>query len=238
MNCSYVPRSYNGLPNVIVGGVISFPTTTSEPRVPISRHVAPQYTSLCHRHPIVDDCSFTGLGTCSLELDSMPGFRYAIDHRVRLKPRPFPSPYTISCTGPTSAYRAMFHRHGITPGSGFLGHPTPPRLMAWPPAPASPERALDCTPIWNLRQNGSWEGSFTVGALRKILPQGDKIWREGVVGVERPIVSGSQRPGNRFMALTTLLKLPGFTRSAQGDRHRRRSRMPSYQGSTQRPPRS
>jgi hypothetical protein len=30
-----------------------------------------------------------------------------------------------------------------------------------------------------LGQNGSWEGSFTVGASRKILPQRDKIWRDG-----------------------------------------------------------
>ena len=99
--------------NVIVGGRISSPTATSEPRVPISRHVAPQYTSLCHRHPIVDDYSFTGLGTCSLELDSVSGFRYAIDHRVRLKPRPFPSPYAISCTGPTSAYPGYYPRHWL-----------------------------------------------------------------------------------------------------------------------------
>jgi hypothetical protein len=37
----------------------------------------------------------------------------------------------------------------------------------------------NCTLIWNLRQNGSWEGSFTVGALRRILPPGDKMWRDG-----------------------------------------------------------
>ena len=32
----------------------------------------------------------------------------------------------------------MFHCLGIC----FLGHPTPPRLVAWSPAPALPERAL------------------------------------------------------------------------------------------------
>jgi len=31
---------------------------------------------------------------------------------------------------------------GVTPGICLLGHPTPPRLSAWSPAPASPERAL------------------------------------------------------------------------------------------------
>jgi len=36
----------------------------------------------------------------------------------------------------------------------------------------------------------------------------------GVVGVERTVVGGSQRPGNRNMAVTTLLKLAGFTLSA------------------------
>ena len=35
---------------------------------------------------------------------------------------------------------------GITPGISFLGHPTPPRLTAWSPAPALPERALDGFP--------------------------------------------------------------------------------------------
>jgi hypothetical protein len=45
-------------------------------------------------------------------------------------------------------------------------------------------------------------------------------------------------PSGNAMVVTTLLKLAGFTLSAQGDRHRRRSRMPNYQMSTQRPPRS
>jgi hypothetical protein len=33
------------------------------------------------------------------------------------------STLTFPVTRPTSAYRAMFHRHGIALGIGFLGHP-------------------------------------------------------------------------------------------------------------------
>jgi hypothetical protein len=57
-------------------------------------------------------------------LDSVFGFRYAIDCRVRPKPRPFPSSYAFSCSSPTSAYPRHYPGHlllGVSPSTIVSG---------------------------------------------------------------------------------------------------------------------
>ena len=92
----------------------------------------------------MDDYSPTGLGTCTTRVGLTSGLQYAWTPCVlqRLsKTRTHSCTRALSCTGPTSAYPHHYgdkeHRSGIS----FLGHPTPPRLAAWSPSPASPERA-------------------------------------------------------------------------------------------------
>jgi hypothetical protein len=53
-----------------------------------------------------------------------------------------PKTQTLSAPVPSRVPALRLPILGITPGICFLGHPTPPRLAAWSPAPALPERAL------------------------------------------------------------------------------------------------
>jgi hypothetical protein len=72
-------------------------------------------------------------------LDLRPAFRTP-GHPVSLSACPRP--------GPILHLRLLVHRPYVSissplqSGIGFLGHPTPPRLTAWSPPPALPERAL------------------------------------------------------------------------------------------------
>jgi hypothetical protein len=36
----------------MVGGAVAHPAATSEPRLKVFLHAAPQYMGLCHRHPM------------------------------------------------------------------------------------------------------------------------------------------------------------------------------------------
>ena len=76
-------------------------------------------------------------------LDLHPVFS-TLGHPVSISACPRPGPILHPCLLVYRPYVSV--SSPLQWGISFLGHPTPPRLTAWSPAPALPERALDGFP--------------------------------------------------------------------------------------------
>jgi hypothetical protein len=124
---------------VMVGRGLPAPTANSEPCVSLSiSHGSSVHEPLSLGTPLGAITHPRSLTHAPSELDFHPVFSTLRTPCVRSachKTQTHPVP--VSSRAPTLRQPIP----GITLGLCFLGHPTPPGLTAWSPAPASPERA-------------------------------------------------------------------------------------------------
>ena len=120
--------------SVMVGRGLSTPTPTSEPCVSLSiSHGSSVHEPLSSGTPLWVIALPRSLAYAHSELDFV---------RSSLRSWRVPKTRTHSVPMPSRLPALRLPIPGITLGLCFLGHPPPPRLTAWSPAPASPERAM------------------------------------------------------------------------------------------------